>query len=339
MLILGIDTSCDDTGIGVVRDGVVLSNVIASQTLHAAYGGVMPELASREHLREIDPVLERALQEAGVGLEEIDAIAVTRGPGLAGSLLVGLMFGKGLAFALNKPLYAMHHLEGHIQAALASEPTLEPPFLALVVSGGHTHLFDSASVGEYTLVGATKDDAAGEAFDKVARLLDLGFPGGPAISKAALEGDATGYPFTVPLRGQPGFDFSYSGLKNAARLAVEARGQGKLEVSTATLAASFERVVIESLVGTTTRAARALNRQTIVISGGVAANRALRAAFLEKAEKESWRVLFPPAGLNTDNGAMIALAGYVRAARGDAPDAFSLGVEPYWPLARASDQA
>ena len=332
MLVLGIDTSCDDTGIGVVRDGLVLSNVIASQTLHAAYGGVMPELASREHLREIDPVLEQALQEAGVKIEEIDAIAVTRGPGLSGSLLVGLMFGKGLAFALNKPLYTMHHLEGHIQAALASDPSLKPPFLALVVSGGHTHLFDSATVGEYILVGATKDDAAGEAFDKVARLLDLGFPGGPAISEAALEGDAHGYPFTVPLRGQTGFDFSYSGLKNAARLAVEAQGQGRLEVSTATLAASFERVVVESLVGTTTRAAKALKRETIVISGGVAANRALRAAFLEKAEKESWRVLFPPAGLNTDNGAMIALAGYLRAAREDAPDAFSLGVEPYWPL-------
>jgi N6-L-threonylcarbamoyladenine synthase len=332
MLILGIDTSCDDTGVGIVRDGAVLANVIASQALHRAYGGVMPELASRAHLDEIDRVVTFALERAGVRLEEIDAIAATRGPGLAGSLLVGFSYAKGLAFATGKTFYALHHLEGHIQSALASDPTLEPPFLALVASGGHTHLFDCAAPGHYTLVGATRDDAAGEAFDKVARLLGLGFPGGPAIANAALTGDPRGYAFTVPLAGQSGFDFSYSGIKNAARLAVEARENGELEVSTADLAASFQRVVVESLVKTTARAARSLNRRTVAVAGGVAANRALREGFAALEAREHLRVLFPPADLNTDNGAMIALAGYVRAARGDASDEFDTGVVPYWTL-------
>jgi N6-L-threonylcarbamoyladenine synthase len=331
MIVLGIDTSCDDTGVGIVRDGRVLANVIASQALHRAFGGIMPELASREHLTSIDRVLEMALVESGLTLEKIDLIAATRGPGLAGSLLVGFSYAKALAFALQKPFYAMHHLEGHIQAALASDPTLQPPYLALVVSGGHTHLFDVPKDGTYVLVGATRDDAAGEAFDKVARLLELGFPGGPAISQAALLGDPSAFPFAVPLRVQTGFDFSYSGIKNAVRLAVEARGRGEVTASVPDLAASFQKAVVESLVTTTTRAAKSLGRETIVISGGVAANGALRAAFLETR----FQVLFPPGGLNTDNGAMIALAGYVRAIKGDVSDTFGSSVEPYWPLAPA----
>ncbi len=334
MFVLGIDTSCDDTAIGVSRDNTVISNIIASQVSHEAFGGVMPEIASREHLVAIDRVLELALSEAKINLEDLDVIAATRGPGLAGSLLVGFTFARALAFALQKPFYAMHHLEGHIQASLASDPMLEPPFLALVVSGGHTHLFDVPVSGQYELVGATKDDAAGEAFDKVARLLGLGFPGGPAISKAAQTGDARGFGFSVPMQGQKGFDFSYSGIKNAARLAVAARGRGEISASMNDIAASFERVVIESLVTTTTRAAKALGRDTIVVSGGVAANQALRERFEMVAKRESWKVLFPPSGLNTDNGAMIALAGFVRAARGDAPDSIVASVEPYWALAR-----
>ncbi len=334
MLVLGIDTSCDDTAIGVSRGNIVIANIIASQVLHFAFGGVMPEIASREHLTAIDRVLELALLEAKIKLEDVDVIAATRGPGLAGSLLVGFTYARALAFALQKPFYAMHHLEGHIQASLASDPMLEPPFLALVVSGGHTHLFDVPALGQYVLVGATKDDAAGEAFDKVARLLELGFPGGPAISQAATFGDARGYPFSVPMQGQKGFDFSYSGIKNAARLAVAARARGEVTASANDIAASFQRVVVESLVNTTTRAAKSLGRNTIVVSGGVAANQALRERFETVAARESWRVLFPPQGLNTDNGAMIALAGFVRAARGDAPDSFAAGVEPYWALAR-----
>jgi N6-L-threonylcarbamoyladenine synthase len=334
MLVLGIDTSCDDTAIGVSSDNTVISNIIASQVSHEAFGGVMPELASREHLTAIDRVLELALSEAKINLEDVDVIAATRGPGLAGSLLVGFTFARALAFALQKPFYAMHHLEGHIQASLASDTNLEPPFLALVVSGGHTHLFDVPASGQYVLVGATKDDAAGEAFDKVARLLELGFPGGPAISEVAKSGDARGYPFSVPMHGQKGFDFSYSGIKNAVRLAVQARTRGEIAVSVKDLAASFQRVVVESLVTTTARAAKSLGRDTIVVSGGVAANRALRERFETVATRESWRILFPPQGLNTDNGAMIALAGFVRAARGDAPDSCVASVEPYWALAR-----
>ena len=329
MIVLGIDTSCDDTGIGIVRDGRVVANVIASQALHRAFGGIMPELASREHLTAIDRVLELALAESDLKLNDVDAIAATRGPGLAGSLLVGFSYAKALAFAIQRPFYAMHHLEGHIQAGLASEPGLQPPYLALVVSGGHTHLFDVPEAGKYALIGATRDDAAGEAFDKVARLLELGFPGGPAISQAALQGDPKAHPFSVPLRAQTGFDFSYSGIKNAVRLAVEARNRGEVAASVADIAASFQKAVVESLVTTASRAAKSLGRDTIVVSGGVAANRALRDAFLETG----FRVLFPPGGLNTDNGAMMALAGFVRAARGDVSDGFNAGVEPYWPLA------
>ena len=333
MLVLGIDTSCDDTGVGVVQDGRVLSNVIASQALHAAYGGVMPELASRAHLAELDACVQLALQQAGVTLEQVDVIAATRGPGLAGSLLIGFTYAKGLAFATRKTFYAMHHLEGHIQSALASDATLEPPFIALIASGGHTHLFDCAVPGQYTLIGATRDDAVGEAFDKVGRLLGLGFPGGPAISKAAITGNPYGYPFTVPLRGQTGFEFSFSGLKNAARLAVEAQSTAAVKVSTADLAASFQRVAVAALVTTTARAAKKLQRRVIVISGGVAANRALRDAFATLGKKDGLRVLFPPADLNTDNGAMIALAGFVRGKRGETADGFDLSVVPYWTLA------
>jgi N6-L-threonylcarbamoyladenine synthase len=333
MLVLGIDTSCDDTGVGLVRDGEVIANVIASQSLHRAFGGIMPELASRAHLEGIDEVLGLALKDAGVKLDDVDVIAATRGPGLSGSLLVGFTYAKGLAFATRKMFYAMHHLEGHIQSALASEPSLEPPFLALIASGGHTHLFDCEKVGAYKLIGATRDDAAGEAFDKVARLLELGFPGGPAIAAAALEGDDRAFLLTVPLQGQTGFDFSYSGIKNAMRIAVEARAKGEIKTSTNDLAASFERVMVESLVNTTARAAKHLERKVIVIAGGVAANQRLRETFQARGTKQGFRAIFPPGKLNTDNGAMIALAAYLRATRADAPDDLNLGVVPYWALA------
>jgi N6-L-threonylcarbamoyladenine synthase len=333
MIVLGIDTSCDDTGVGIVQDGQILANIIASQSLHRAFGGIMPELASRAHLESIDQVVQLALSDANLSLEEMDIIAVTRGPGLAGSLLVGLMYAKGLAFGTGKTFYAMHHLEGHIQSAIASSPSLEPPFLALIASGGHTHLFDCELAGQYSLVGATRDDAAGEAFDKVARLLELGFPGGPAISKAALTGNDQAYRFTMPLLGQSGFDFSYSGIKNQARLAVEARNTAKLEIGVEDLAASFERVMVESLVQTTLRAAKARSRKTIVVAGGVAANQRLRKVFAAKSAKLNLEVIFPPAQLNTDNGAMIALAAWLRATRGEPSDALDVGVRPTWDLA------
>lgn len=322
LYILGIDTSCDDTGVGIVKKTIstegetvtVVANQIWSQSLHAAYGGVMPELASREHVERISSVLDAALAEAGLTLQDIDGVAATAGPGLMGALLVGLMYGKALAQALKIPFYGIHHLEGHICAAGAPKK----PHLALVVSGGHTHLFH-VEEGRYTLVGATKDDAAGEAFDKVARLLGLGYPGGAALSKAAVHGDSSAVKFKEPLIGQRGFDFSFSGLKTAALLAHRAGAKPE------DLAASFQRVAVLTLVKTTRRAAEHLGLDTVVVSGGVAANGALRQAFSETRLK----VLFPPKGLNTDNGAMIALAAalYPR----DVSD-FAIGATPYWPL-------
>ena len=278
-LILGIDTSCDDTGVGVValHPGgrvEIRANRIWSQTVHASYGGVMPELASREHVERIDAVTQDALTEAGIKVSDLGAVAATSGPGLVGALLVGLMYGKGLAQGLGIAFYAAHHLEGHIFAA-AGEAELAPPYLALVVSGGHTHLFDVAREGEYRLLGATRDDAAGEAFDKIARLAGLGYPGGPAISEAAQRGNPKGVAFKEPMLGQSGYDFSFSGLKTAALLAHRAGASGE------DLAASFQAVAVRHLLRVTKRAAADLNRQTVVVSGGVAANTALREAFGE----------------------------------------------------------
>ncbi|MCP2013591.1 N6-L-threonylcarbamoyladenine synthase [Deinococcus sp. HSC-46F16] len=327
--ILGIDTSCDDTGVGVVElapDGGVrvLANRVWSQTIHASYGGVMPELASREHVERIDAVTGDALAEAGLTVEDVDVVAATSGPGLVGALLVGLMYGKGLAQALGVPFYAAHHLEGHIFAA-ASEADLRPPYLALVVSGGHTHLFDVPREGDYVLVGATRDDAAGEAFDKIARLAGLGYPGGPAISEAARRGDPEAVPFKEPLKGQKGFDFSFSGLKTAALLAHRAGARPE------DLAAGFERAAVSFLLKTTLRAAHAHGRDMVVVSGGVAANRALREAFTASPV----RAIFPGKGLNTDNGAMIALAGAAALRAGRSPSPLSEGAVAYAPLANA----
>ena len=328
-LVLGIDTSCDDTGVGVVElrpDGQVSvrANRVWSQTVHASYGGVMPELASREHVERIDRVMADALAEAGVSVGQLGAVAATSGPGLVGALLVGLMYGKGLSQGLGIPFYAAHHLEGHIYAA-ASEGDLRPPYLALVVSGGHTHLFDVPAEGQYELVGATRDDAAGEAFDKVARLAGLGYPGGPAISEAALRGDPKAVPFKVPLAGQKGYEFSFSGLKTAALLAHRAGAKPE------DLAASFQAVAVKSLVQTSIRAARDLGRQTLVVSGGVAANAALRDAFAQTG----LRVVFPGKGLNTDNGAMIALAGAAAIRAGRAAHGLGDGATAYAPLANS----
>lgn len=328
-VILGIDTSCDDTGVGLVRssDGQVevIANRIWSQTVHAQYGGVMPELASREHVERIDEITQLALGDAGLTLGQVDVISATAGPGLVGALLVGLMYGKGLAQALGVPFYAAHHLEGHIFAAIGTAAqTPKPPYLALVVSGGHTHLFDVAGAGQYRLVGATRDDAAGEAFDKVARLCGLGYPGGPAISAAAQQGNAQAVPFKEPLQGQKGFDFSFSGLKTAALLAHRAGAAPQ------DLAASFQKAAVQSLVKTTLRAAHVLGRTHLVVSGGVAANTALREAFLAT----DLQVYFPAGGLNTDNGAMIALAAAAARQAGRPPSLLSTGAEAYTPLAQ-----
>jgi N6-L-threonylcarbamoyladenine synthase len=355
--ILGIESSCDETGAAVVRSGQqILSNVVASQiATHQPYGGVVPELASREHLRAIVPVVRQALAEAGQTYRSVDAIAVTQGPGLAGALLVGISFAKALAFALEKPLIAVNHLEGHIHAVLLERRTengeLHFPVLALVVSGGHTHLY-LAQVQEnlwsYRNIGHTRDDAAGEAFDKVAKLLGLGYPGGPMIDRLAPLGDPLAVKFqTSQIKHRdrrdhgeialeddgPRFDFSYSGIKTAVlryvetenmKPAIEARRQALAGISnprledlvklcdrqTLNLVASFQRSIVNDLVMKTLAAAREYDVQTLFVSGGVAANRELRSAFERGAGMQGLPVFFPSRALSTDNAAMIAAAAF-----------------------------
>jgi N6-L-threonylcarbamoyladenine synthase len=324
VIVLGIDTSCDDTGIGIVRGREVLANVVASQTaLHTKYGGVLPEQASREHLNVIDSVLDGALAKANVKLSEIDAVAATYGPGLVGGLLVGLSYGKALAWSLGKPLIPVHHLEGHIASSLAAggpdSETLKPPFLCLIASGGHTSLFDVKAWGDYKELGRSRDDAAGEAFDKVARLLGLGFPGGPALSKAAESGKDEAYKFTIALKGQTGFDFSFSGLKTAVAVLLQKEPNANMN----DIAASFEKTVVESLVSVTERAAKTTSYKNLVVAGGVAANKRLRQRFTEIG----LQTFFPPISLATDNGAMIALAAQFHAG-GD----LRIDAAPYLPL-------
>jgi N6-L-threonylcarbamoyladenine synthase len=370
--ILGIETSCDETGAAVVRSGQrILSNVVASQiATHQPYGGVVPELASREHLRAIVPVVRQALAEAGQTYASVDAIAVTQGPGLAGALLVGISFAKALAFALEKPLIAVNHLEGHIHAVLleqrqSGDADLHFPVLALVVSGGHTHLY-LAQVHEnlwsYWNIGRTRDDAAGEAFDKVAKLLGLGYPGGPIIDGLAPHGDPHGVKFQMAqmkhpdrrnqklgdqnkggqLRTEddgPHFDFSYSGIKTAVLRYVETqnmkaaiedrrRALGGIEKptledtlrlcdrQTLNLAASFQRTMVNDLVMKALAAAREYEVRTLLVSGGVAANRELRATFEREAGMQGLPVFFPSCALSTDNAAMIAAAAFPKFLRG-----------------------
>jgi N6-L-threonylcarbamoyladenine synthase len=347
--ILGIESSCDETAAAVVRSGEqVVSNVVLSQFVtHGPYGGVVPELASREHLRAIVPVVRQALSDAGKSYETVDALAVTQGPGLAGSLLVGISYAKALAFALDKPLIAVNHLEGHIHAVLLEERqkgnrNMQFPVLALVVSGGHTHLYlaeERAGTWTYENIGHTRDDAAGEAFDKVAKLLGLGYPGGPIIDKLAKLGDPTAV--KLPLLQikhrdrrervddtgeRPRFDFSYSGIKTSVLRYIETHGMqssiaerrkaGRTSLEnlcykqTLDLIASFQRAMVRDLVEKTLAAARAYNVATLFVTGGVAANQELRETFERRAAQDGLPVYFPSRPLSTDNAAMIAAAAY-----------------------------
>ena len=351
-LILGIESSCDETAAAVVRGGAeVLSNVVASQMeMHALYGGVVPELASREHLRNIVPVVREALRLAGVSADELDAIAVTIGPGLAGALLVGISFAKAYAFGLGKPLIGVNHLEGHIHAVVMQQigESASQQMLALVVSGGHTHLYlahEVDGVWTYRNVGRTVDDAAGEAFDKVAKLLGLGYPGGPWIDRLSLHGDPKAVPFRfVEInRGtvdEPTFDFSFSGIKTAVLRYVETHGmKPSIEARRAAIAkisaptvddvlalcdpqtldviASFQHAVVGNLMRQTLAAAAHYKARSIVVSGGVAANHELRARFVETAGLRGLEVRFPTTALSTDNAAMIAAAAWPKFLRSD----------------------
>lgn len=325
MLVLGIETSCDETAAAVVRNGrEIASSIISSQIdLHSAYGGVVPELASREHLDKIVPVVQEALSRATVNQLELDGIAVTSGPGLVGSLLVGVSYAKAMAFALDTPLVGVNHIEGHIYSVVFENPPIEYPALALIVSGGHTNVFSIPSPGRYKVVSRTRDDAAGEAFDKVAKKLGLGYPGGPIIERLARDGDPRAVRFSVPRMGDGRPDFSFSGLKTAVSKHIRESGLEPVvdgnEPSQAIkdLAASFQRIVVTSLVGTMERLAQELYPRTLIVAGGVACNEALREASRDAASRLDVPVYFPSPHLSTDNAAMIAAAGTFKLEAGE----------------------
>ena len=327
MRVLGIETSCDETGVAVydTTHGLLANAVHSQSDIHAVYGGVVPELASRDHVRRLAPMVRRTLDESSSRPADIDAVAYTGGPGLVGALLVGVAFGRCLAYAWGVPALAVHHMEGHLLA-----PMLEPnppafPYLALLVSGGHTQLVGVEAVGAYEVLGESVDDAAGEAFDKVATLLGLPYPGGPALANLALRGDPGRFRFPRPMTDRPGLDFSFSGLKTFARNTLA--GGPRDERYLADVARAFEDAVVDTLVIKCRRALRETGLPTLVVSGGVGANRRLRAALADMAHGEGATVSYPRPELCTDNGAMIAYAGWCRLRHGAG--------EPRWFGARA----
>jgi N6-L-threonylcarbamoyladenine synthase len=329
-LVLGIESSCDEMAAAIVRGGreVLASTVRGQEQVHAPYGGVVPELASRDHLRVVSQVVRAALAEAGIAERELGGVAVTAGPGLLGSLLVGLSFAKALAYRLEIPFVGVHHLAGHLAAAEMADPALVPPYLGLVVSGGHTALYRIEADAAPTLLGETRDDAVGEAFDKVAKLLGLAYPGGPALSKLAESGDASAFAFPRPMLDEPDYDFSYSGLKTAVALAAQRhpdRGED--------LAASFEAAAIDVLVAKTRRAAREERLGRVAVVGGVAANARLRRELAAAAARDDFSLSLPPLALCTDNAAMIAAAGARLLARG-VRDGLALSAFSRVPLAK-----
>jgi N6-L-threonylcarbamoyladenine synthase len=325
MLVLGIETSCDETAAAIVRNGrEIVSSVIASQVeTHKLFGGVVPELASREHLHKIVPIVEEAFSRADTRPEEIDGVAVTVGPGLVGSLLVGVSYAKAMAFALGKRLVGVNHIEGHVYSVAFGNPPVAYPALALIVSGGHSNLFLVPEPGKYKVLARTRDDAAGEAFDKVAKMMGLGYPGGPVIEKLAREGNPKAVKFSLPRMGDGSADFSFSGLKTAVTRHVRESGLQPVtngdEPSQAIkdLAASFQSIVVRSLVETTERLAREYGPQTLIVAGGVACNGALREAARKAAERLGIPAYFPSPHLSTDNAAMIAAAGTVKLQAGE----------------------
>ncbi len=328
MNVLGLETSCDETGVAVYdTERGLLAHALHSQVdLHAVYGGVVPEIASRDHLKRLLPLIRETLAEAGV--ERPDAIAHTAGPGLVGALMVGGGMAAGLALAWDCPVVAIHHMEGHLLAPLLEDEPPPYPFLALLVSGGHTMLIDVAGIGRYELLGTTLDDAVGEAFDKTAKLLGLGYPGGPALAALAEDGDDAAFDFPRPMLAKPGFDFSFSGLKTAVMLTVrELEAAGELDARRADVAASFQRAAIDALIGRALKAAKAKSLERIVVSGGVGANRLLRADIATRFDGD---VYYPRPALCTDNGAMIALAGALRL--GDAKTVEQIRAQARWPI-------
>lgn len=312
ILILGIESSCDETAAAVIKNGrTVLSNVISSQIeLHKLYGGVVPEIASRKHIERINQVIEEALEEAGVSLEQIDAVSVTYGPGLVGALLVGVAEAKAIAYAAGKPLVGVHHIEGHVSANYIENLDLEPPFLCLIVSGGHTHLVKVLDYGKYEIIGRTRDDAAGEAFDKVARAIGLGYPGGPKIDKLSREGDKKAIHFPrAQIEGAP-YDFSFSGVKSAVLNHINYCQMKEIALKEADVAASFQASVVDVLVTKSMEAAKEFGYDKIAIAGGVASNQALREEMRLACKENGLQLYYPSPVYCTDNAAMIGVAGY-----------------------------
>ena len=331
MKVMGIESSCDETGVAVYdsEKGIIANAVYSQIELHAQYGGVVPELASRDHIRKTLPLIMEALDEAAIKADDIDAIAYTAGPGLIGALLVGASVGRSLAFALNKPAVAVHHMEGHLLAPMLEDPSPEFPFIALLISGGHTQLIEVQGIGEYSLLGESVDDAVGEAFDKTAKLLNLGYPGGPALSALATKGTPNVHKFPRPMTNRPGLDFSFSGLKTFAANTIAASDGS--EQSHADIAHAFQEAVADTLAIKCKRAMQQTGIKTLIASGGVSANTRIRERLNQLAKEQGGQVFYPRPAFCTDNGAMIAYAGYLRFAAGETTD-LAIECRPRWPL-------
>jgi N6-L-threonylcarbamoyladenine synthase len=329
--VLGIETSCDETGVAVydVARGLLAHRVYSQIRMHAEYGGVVPELASRDHVRKLLPLLRTTLSQAGLAIADLRGVAYTAGPGLVGALLVGAACARALAWALELPAIGVHHMEGHLLAPLLEPDPPKPPFVALLVSGGHSLLVEVAGLGRYRLLGDTLDDAAGEAFDKTAKLLGLPYPGGPALAKLAESGNRNRFRFPRPMTDRPGLDFSFSGLKTQVLLAY--RQHADQPDVKADIACAFEEAIVETLLIKCRRALTAVGAERLVIAGGVGANRRLRSALAEAAAQDGFRVYFPRLEFCTDNGAMIALAGALRLAAGMQENP-AIQVAPRWDL-------
>lgn len=334
--ILGIESSCDETGVALLRwepeapgRGLLAHTLYSQIRLHADYGGVVPELASRDHVRKLVPLIREALAQAGLTVQDLGGVAYTAGPGLVGALLVGASLGRALAWALGVPAIGVHHMEGHLLAPLLEENPPEPPFVALLVSGGHSLLVEVKAIGQYAILGDTLDDAAGEAFDKTAKMMGLPYPGGPALAKLAEQGRAGAFRFSRPMTDRPGLDFSFSGLKTQVLLAWQKSDQS--DQTRADIARAFEEAIVDTLIIKCRRALEASGAQRLVIAGGVGANRRLRSELAKAGEKDGFRVYFPRLDFCTDNGAMIALAGAIRLANGQHQDE-TVQVRPRWDL-------